>query len=217
MKKTIIIRLLLVSLISAIWVTSVCAIDPWEGMGGAKSESMMSDDRARSINDLFSIKIEHNASASTESDIETDTESSLEAKVDAWARLKGSLFDLKAIPVGVNSALPELGVNGKRDHKGGGKDDLTGKMTDILQARVVDIRPNGNLIFEARKQVTIGENVEVVIFSGEIRPGDLNENNEISSEKVADACIMYAGIEGPIKDAKKKGFLGKLLDFLWIF
>ena len=57
----------------------------------------------------------------------------------------------------------------------------------------------------------------MVQISGVIRPEDIGANNIISSNRVADARITYAG-NGTLADANTVGWLGRFfLSPLWPF
>ncbi|MCC8987346.1 MAG: flagellar basal body L-ring protein FlgH, partial [Candidatus Contendobacter sp.] len=67
------------------------------------------------------------------------------------------------------------------------------------------------------KMLTLNQGEEVVQISGVIRPEDIAPNNIISSNRVADAKITYAG-NGVLADANTAGWLSRFfLSPLWPF
>jgi flagellar L-ring protein precursor FlgH len=64
------------------------------------------------------------------------------------------------------------------------------------------------------KQVTLSQGDEYIRLSGIVRPVDIASDNTISSDKVADATIMYIG-DGAVADAGKAGWLSRALLSPW--
>jgi flagellar L-ring protein precursor FlgH len=62
--------------------------------------------------------------------------------------------------------------------------------------------------------VTLNQGDERIKLSGIVRPVDIDPANTISSDKVADATIMYIG-EGAMADASKMGWLSRILYSPW--
>jgi len=83
-----------------------------------------------------------------------------------------------------------------------------------ITAKVIEVMPNGNLIVEGRKEVTIEKEKRFIILSGMVRPEDIEFDNTISSSKVADARIEYTGT-GVISDKQSPGVLHRIFD--WVY
>jgi flagellar L-ring protein precursor FlgH len=71
--------------------------------------------------------------------------------------------------------------------------------------------PNGNLEVSGDKWITINQGRELVRVSGIVRPYDVQPDNSVSSEKVADARIVYSG-KGTIADANAHGWLSRFFN-----
>ena len=112
----------------------------------------------------------------------------------------------------------DLGLDSTADRKY--ENDGSNERTDILHARlaaeIVDIKPNGNLVIEARQQFTKQRETTVITLSGVVRPQDVLPDNTVYSYNVADVDIRYES-SGPVTDASKRGWLAKLLDKMWPF
>jgi flagellar L-ring protein precursor FlgH len=78
------------------------------------------------------------------------------------------------------------------------------------------VLPNGQLMLEARKRVTIGEERSELILTGRVRPEDVRSDNTVLSDRVADSHIQYRP-KGAVADANKRGWLHRLFDFINIF
>jgi flagellar L-ring protein precursor FlgH len=79
------------------------------------------------------------------------------------------------------------------------------------------VKPNGNLVLEAKKNVQIGDDEGYTIsLTGECRGEDVTPQNTVLSTQVADAEIKVEN-RGAAKDASQRGWLKKLGDKLRLF
>jgi flagellar L-ring protein precursor FlgH len=80
-----------------------------------------------------------------------------------------------------------------------------------IQARVVDIRPNGNLVLEARKHINNNEEHWEYSLTGECRSQDIGAGNTILSRNIADLRIDKRE-RGQVRDGYKRGWFAKWFD-----
>ncbi|RJQ45420.1 MAG: flagellar basal body L-ring protein FlgH [Nitrospiraceae bacterium] len=185
------------------------------------SGNIFNDTKARRLNDLVTINIEENLSGSGKADTDTSREST--ADYDA-ANIFGmnkdfnlhKAFLLKDLFKGTNIFEPAVAGDGKSEFKGKGDTNREGKLVATITAKVVEVLPNGNLSLEARKEMTINNEKQLLVFAGMARPDDIDANNNISSSKIADARIYYVG-DGVIQDKQSPGWLVRILDNVWPF
>ncbi|MCK5255491.1 MAG: flagellar basal body L-ring protein FlgH, partial [Deltaproteobacteria bacterium] len=109
---------------------------------------------------------------------------------------------------------PEITSSAKSSHSGSGKITGSGKLSAEITAKVIEVMPNGNLIIEGRKEVTIDKEKRFIILSGIVRPEDVEFDNTVSSSKIADARIEYTGT-GVISDKQSPGVFHRIFD--WVY
>lgn len=80
-----------------------------------------------------------------------------------------------------------------------------------IQARVVDIRPNGNLVLEARRDVKNNEEQWLFSLTGECRSQDIGPGNILLSKNIADLRIDKRE-HGQVRDGYKRGWFLKWFD-----
>ncbi len=61
-----------------------------------------------------------------------------------------------------------------------------------ITARIVDIRPNGNLVLEARKTMRVDDELVENSLTGTVRAEDIPPNNVVLSEKLAELTTTGA-------------------------
>jgi flagellar L-ring protein precursor FlgH len=185
-------------------------------IGSVMSESIWGSenligDRAFKVHDLISIVIREQNQASTKDDTNTKREVSRDLDLIDFFGLRGRGFK-----EGSGSGRPAIRLRSETERDKTGEIKHKEQFTARITARIVEILPNGNLVFEARKTIRIGEEESTILFSGEVRPRDIKEDNTVVSDNVADARIEYRG-RGEVTDAVKRGWLSKLFDYTNIF
>ncbi|HEY4560895.1 MAG TPA: flagellar basal body L-ring protein FlgH, partial [Lysobacter sp.] len=76
---------------------------------------------------------------------------------------------------------------------------------------VVQDLGNGNLLVSGEKKLRLNQGDEVVQLQGIVRTSDIAADNTISSERVADAKIVYGG-RGTIARSNAMGWLGRFFN-----
>jgi len=82
---------------------------------------------------------------------------------------------------------------------------------------VQEVMPNGLLKVAGEKVLTLNQGEEFVRLRGFLRAADIDANNMVSSQRIANARIAY-GAQGTLADANQPGwltrfFLGPLMPF----
>jgi len=185
-----------------------------------RSSIFYMDTKARKINDIVTIEIEEISNASQQVSTKTSRDTSILASITKF--LGSPLhFGLENFwgkdDTGAKIPFkPEIESSAKSSHSGSGKISGSGKLTASMAAKVIEVMPNGNLIIEGRKEVTIDNEKRFIILSGIVRPMDIEFDNTVSSSKIADARIEYTG-SGVISDKQKPGRYHRIFDWLFPF
>ncbi|MGT8894303.1 flagellar basal body L-ring protein FlgH [Escherichia coli] len=73
------------------------------------------------------------------------------------------------------------------------------------------VQPNGILEIRGEKWLTLNQGDEYIRLSGLVRADDIQNDNSVSSQRIADARISYAG-RGALSDANAAGWLTRLFN-----
>lgn len=167
---------------------------------------------ARQIGDLITIEITESTSSQVSADTITRRDSSVSASI-------GSLFGIKQQIVDAN---PNMGgtigmeTESTNSFSGDGETSRAGKLDGKITCRVVEVRSNGNLVIFGWKEVRANRETMYLSLSGVIRPQDIQANNTILSDLIAEARIEYTGA-GVISDKQGPGVGTRILDNIWPF
>lgn len=86
-----------------------------------------------------------------------------------------------------------------------------------LQAEVVEIRPNGNLLLEANGEVSVNNEIYTYRMSGLINPLDIDPvTRAIDSGRVASKRLDLT-VTGAARDGLKRGYISALIDWFQPF
>ena len=164
---------------------------------------------ARRPGDLVTIVISENQDVRNEESSDLSTQKGLDYQLTA--------FDLKP---NMFSTLPSVQSGTEDTFRGSANYEKTGTFSARMTAVVVDKLPNGNLVVNGRREIRVDNEVKVIEFSGVVRRFDIDTNNTVQSELVADARITYTGT-GPMTRATNRhglgGFIHDALAWLWPF
>ena len=143
------------------------------------------------------------------SELKKDTD--FEAKLDEFVRLRIRNAEIEGGAIG--SAAPSVKYTGKRDFKGQGQVDRSDQLTTRVQAEVVDVKPNGTLVLQARSRIKTDDEDRYIILTGVGRAEDVNADNTILSSELDDKQIDQRN-KGNVRNATRKGWLENLLDVI---
>ena len=161
-------------------------------------------------NNLILVLVLETATASNDARLDTRRKLETDLLLDSFVRF--SRHKLKPD----FSPLPEIEMEAERKLQAKGKTDRKESVRLRVQARVVDVRDNGNLIIEARKEKRINEEETTVILTGEIRSLDVGNDYSIPSDRVADMKLSYYG-KGPVSRNAGTTWYTWLVDHIWPF
>lgn len=174
--------------------------------------SLYEDVKARRLNDLVTINVSESIVGSGKADSNTTKKSAIAAGVTSFL---GMPLDLTTGAAG-HGISPKVAGTTTNDFKGTGLTTRQGKLTGTITAMVVEVMPNGNLVIESRKEITINNEKQILVLHGIIRPYDIATDNTISSSKVANAQVFFVG-DGILQDKQSPGWLAKIADRVWPF
>jgi len=172
---------------------------------------MVSDLRARRLNDLVTIRIIEATNATVKGDLTTSRVGS--------NKLSGTGFLGRVATLGIGAGAPagdSPTTSTANSFKGAGNTDRSAVFTTTITARVVKVLGNGNLVFEGFRDIQLNNETQRLYVAGMVNPVNLDVNNSINSGQVAELKVGYGG-QGVIDETTKPGYISRLLNFIWPF
>jgi flagellar L-ring protein precursor FlgH len=105
----------------------------------------------------------------------------------------------------------KLAAGSENSFSGSGSSAQSNSLTGQVSVHVVRVFQNGNLEILGQKKLTLNNGDEYIRVHGIVRPQDIDAENVVSSDRIANANIQYIGA-GDIAESSKKGWYSKLLD-----
>ncbi|KGJ96992.1 flagellar basal body L-ring protein FlgH [Colwellia psychrerythraea] len=167
--------------------------------------NIYSDSKAHRVGDIISVILDEKTQAKKNAKTELKKENS--TKLDAVTGLGG-------LPVTIGGESLQFGMSQNSQFKGDSKADQGNSLSGNISVHVLRVLPNGNLMIRGEKWLTLNNGDEYIRLTGVIRSKDINSNNTILSNKVANARIQYAGT-GSFADANEQGWLAKFFNSTW--
>ena len=193
--------------------TLQAAPDPGQARIANTSLMAVAEPEPRTVkkHDLLTIIIREDSDFSSKgtSDLKKDT--TLDAGFDDFVKLKLSNFELKG--GGLGATPPQVKLHGSREQKGDATVDRQDTFTARITAEVLDVKPNGTLVVQARKHIKTDEEEQEFILTGICRAEDIQVDNTLLSTQIFDLSLQK-NHKGAVRDTNKRGLLTKLLDFI---
>lgn len=102
----------------------------------------------------------------------------------------------------------DASISGNRNFGGTGSADQSNALSGEVSVTVAEVLPNGTMVVQGQKTVTLNRGDEFVQIRGIVRPADIDANNRVLSTRVADARIAYTG-RGDVARASRQGWLSR--------
>ncbi len=161
-------------------------------------------------NDLVTIVVREESAFSSEGKSKFDKTAEFKAVIDQFVRLRFGVGDLGVVP-NVGSIKPSLGLSAERKSTGDANVERTDSFTARIQARVLDVKPNGTLVLVARKRIKTDDEQQFLVLSGTCRTADVTVDNTVLSTQLADLDLTKSH-KGAVRSATKRGAIPRLID-----
>jgi len=162
------------------------------------------------VNDLITIIIRENKTATSDAKMKSEKDWQLKSELAKWIRLDEQF---RLIPQIFPKGNPDVDFKFDSQYEGKGKVDRKDTLTTRITATVIDVKPNGTLVLEAKKNIQMDEEGYVITLTGICRSQDVTPDNTVLSTQIADPVIDLQH-SGAARDAARRGWLMRLFDLL---
>lgn len=164
--------------------------------------------------DLITIIVNQTSQSLREQTLETSKEYDAEVRLAQFLQLN-RLLEMRLDPGElVTNDLLDLAAS--NEFTGEGTYERRDRLTTRVQAEVIDVKPNGNLVLEARTRMQTDEEIQEFVLSGVCRTDDITQQNTVQSTQLHNLSITVRN-EGEVRKSAKKGFIPRALEAIFAF
>lgn len=173
--------------------------------------------RTFAVHDLITIVVRESSENDSKSSLETEKETKLDGGIDAFPKFQ--LEDILNGQLGASNmsrGKPKVAIDFKKEFSGDGTFKRKDTFTTRLTAKIIDVKPNGLLVVEARKHMQTDKETTTIVLTGTCRSEDVAGDNSVLSTNLSDLRLVKSH-EGEVRDATKKGVVTQILEGLFAF
>ncbi|NGY04409.1 flagellar basal body L-ring protein FlgH [Solimonas terrae] len=164
--------------------------------------ALFEDQKARRVGDLLTVVLVEKTDAEKKANTST-------AKKTSDDIANPTLFGRPVSVKGTGVLGFDLGSD--QSFTGGGASTQSNTLSGSVTVIVTRVLPNGNLVVRGEKQLTLNQGSEHVALEGIVRPIDIAANDSVTSDRIANAKISYAG-NGAVADSNAMGWLARFFN-----
>ncbi len=163
--------------------------------------------RSFNVNDLVTIVVREQTRFEAEAELDTEKKYSVTSELDAF---------IKATAGGLGSAdfrrgKPNIDYEYNNKLEGDAETKREDRLTTRITARIIDVKPNGLLVVEARGEIQHDEETHTITLTGTCRKEDVTPDNSVLSTQLADKAIRIV-TQGALKSNSTRGWIPRLID-----
>jgi flagellar L-ring protein precursor FlgH len=177
-----------------------------------QAKGFFKDQRAHRIGDILTVIVTIDDRAQISNATTRKRSAGNEANIGTAL---GSVFGTN-VPGLDFDATGGISTGGSMTDGGNGSVNRKESLQTNVAVVVTQVLPNGNLVIEGRQEVRVNFEIRDLIVAGIVRPEDIQSDNTIISEKIAEARIAYGG-RGQITDVQQPRYGQQIADAILPF
>ena len=179
----------------------------------AGAKAFFKDHRAKEIGDVLTVKLDFTDKATFDNVTTRERDDSEDTNITQLLGLEAEFS--KMLPQAV-SAASLLSFDNAHETKGEGKVDRQEVISLTFAAVVTQILPNGSLVIVVRQEILVNLELRELMVTGVVRPSDIDSDNTISHEKIAEMRVAYGG-SGTISQLQQPRWGTQIWDIIFPF
>lgn len=191
--------------------------NPGSLYASAEQDGLFADTRARRVGDIIMVKVLEMHKAKTKTDITNSKDNSNTFGVTSFFG-KNKVGFVPGVNVGPTMPVGGVGLGTTSQSESTLSSEIKNEntVTATIAARVTRVMPGNLLQIEGAREIQVNGETQYMVLTGLIRPMDVDADNTITTNRIADARISYYG-KGILSDKQKPGWFTRLMDNAWPF
>ncbi|MES0881904.1 flagellar basal body L-ring protein FlgH [Roseibium sp. SCP14] len=169
-------------------------------------DNFFSDPRAKKVGDVLTVTIHINDKANLDNSSDRRRTSDIGIGGSVGATWDGNTSNGEA----------NLDIDSGSGSAGSGSIDRSEEIQLSVAAVVTDRLPNGNLVISGSQEVRVNYEMRILQIAGIVRPRDIQSNNTIPYDKIAEARVSYGG-RGRITEVQQPAWGQQIYDIITPF
>lgn len=166
--------------------------------------------RKFNVEDLVTIIVRQQKRYEADAKFDTEKKWDIDGKLSEWFRF---YEDHRLGTDNLTNGEPGFQFTFNNKYETEGDNEREDKFETRIQAKVIDVKPNGNLVLEARQREKHDEEVIEITLTGTCRSEDVTAANTVFSTQIAELVLMEKNT-GAVRDATQRGWVPRVLDFV---
>ena len=179
----------------------------------AGAKAFFKDHRAKEIGDVLTVKLALSDSATLANKTERERADKEDTNITQLLGLEAEFS--KMLPQAV-SAASLLSFDSAHETKGDGDIARSETISLTFAAVVTQILPNGSLVIVGRQEILVNSELRELMVTGVVRPSDIDSDNTISHEKIAEMRVAYGG-SGTLSQLQQPRWGTQIWDIIFPF
>ncbi len=179
----------------------------------AGARAFFKDTRAKAVGDILTVKLNLKDKATLDNKSERERDDKEDTDVTTLLGLEAEFA--KRLPQAINpSSVASFGS--KSETKGDGSIARSEDIELTFAAVITQILPNGALVIFGRQEIRVNYELRELMVTGIVRPEDIESDNSISHEKIAEMRVTYGG-RGTLSDLQQPRWGTQVWDIVFPF
>jgi flagellar L-ring protein FlgH len=197
----------------ALYLQGPMTSNPSLWMDTSQNVFLYNDHRAFSPMDIVTIEINDKTLGRKRANTQTRSQFDLLAGISNFFGFETKVWEANNEALNAEALIQ---ANTQKEFRGEGDMQRQAQLQAQISGVVLEVLPNGVLRIEGSKIVAINAEEEIMVISGLIRQRDINAENKVDSNRVANMRIDFYG-HGTLSDAQGPGWGATIFNKIWPF
>ena len=171
--------------------------------------------KERPLHDKIELIINESSLASSTQKASNNKKFEWASELSQFPSIAGLLAQLE-LRNGIGSPTPKIGIKNDDKFTADGKYERSDRFTARISGLVVDVKPNGHLVIEAKESIQNDGEIKTMVIAGVIDPKDITKANTVQSSQLANLVIKVEN-SGQVKDSTTKGLIPRIFETIFNF
>lgn len=180
----------------------------------AGTRTFLQDQRSHQVGDSVLVKVNITKDkAELKNNTDINPQYRMKQSLGVMAGLEQRLLDL--LPKGADPKTL-FDLYKKQTHSGEGSLNREETLTLKISCTLIKQLPQGHFVIFGQQQMTVGQEKRTILLAGITNPQDIQEDNTLSYQDIAEARLSYGG-EGLLSDTQERRMIDKWLSAFFPF